>query len=500
MKRQSVRHNQDSAFQGKAARGALPLFWCAVLASAAINCGGKGGSDKDGSGGSVGTGGTVSLASGGSGSATDSGVINPNQDGGRRELTSAQVDEVLAAECTGWAGEGESVPSTLQLVVDVSGSMDEPPPGGGTATKWEITRDALDAAIGSLPPSISVGVLYYPNQNVTSSAKASPGQVGDCVNINGGLPIAKLDINGSAQRTAFSSSLQAASIQSYTPTNDAYEYALENSLVPYQGQNKFMLLITDGAPTIDQGCTWPVEPAVTGPLRNGSGVADGVTAPIVSAVQSARETYGIKTFVIGAPGSERSVESNTDKRPWLSEAATVGGTAAIGCTVNGPAFCHFDMTQGTDFAGELTAGLAAITGQIIDACSFTIPAEAPGGGTVDPAQTQIIIEWGDGNNDLILPDGNGDCADGWEYDSAAGTVVLCGQTCDQAKLDEKAVVHVSFGCATEEAVQARQSRQWRKSPCLLPVAVQPRPGDPDQAVAEVALLGSRRCSAYHRSR
>jgi len=373
-----------------------------------------------------------------------------NQDGGRTELTSEQVDGILDAECTGWSGEGESVPATLELVVDTSGSMTQQPPGGSGPSKWEITRDALETAIAALPPAVSVGVLYYPNKNVTSSAKAAPGPVSDCVTIDAAVPLAPLGGDGSAQRTTFESSLESVSVESYTPTHDAYKYALNEQLVPYPAASKFLLLITDGAPTIDLGCTWPTEPAVTGELYDGAGSEDGVTDPIVAEVQAARDTYGIRTFLIGAPGSQESVESGTDKRPWLSKAAIAGGTDTPGCTVEGPDYCHFDMAESTDFAAELTAGLAAISSQVVDDCTFAVPDDTPGGQTIEPVDTQVIIEWGNGKKSLMIPDGIGDCSDGWKYNTADSTIVLCDLTCDELRLDPQAVVHVSFGCSQDD--------------------------------------------------
>jgi len=418
---------------------ALPL--CSVLGVSVVQCGGEEGG-PDGSGGGNNTDLSTGLdGSGGMGGGADLSEF----DGGRTELSADEVEQILDAECTGWSGEGETVPATLQLVVDTSGSMTQPPPGTDGTSKWEITRAALEQAIAGLPPAVSLGVLYYPNKNVTSSAKAAPGPITDCVRVDAAVPLAPLGADGSEQRNSIDASLDAASVESYTPTHDAYKYALEEYLVPYPAASKFLLLITDGAPTIDLGCTWPTEPAVTGELFDGAGSEDGATDPIVTQVQAAYDEHNIRTFLIGAPGSEESVESGTDKRPWLSQAAIAGGTATDGCTVEGPNYCHFDMTESTDFAAELTAGLAAISSQVVDDCTFVVP-DAPSGQDIDPAKTQIIIEWSSGQKSLIIPDGNGDCSDGWRFNSVDQTVVLCDATCDEVRLDANERVHVSFGC------------------------------------------------------
>jgi len=415
-----------------------------LLAVSVIQCGGD-----DGAGGGSGGMNNSDLGAGiGSGGEGFAGGGSFDQDGGRTELTDEQIGQILDAECTGWSGEGETVPATLQLVVDTSGSMDQAPPGDDSTTKWEITRAALEAAVAGLPPAVSVGVLYYPNKNVTSSSKANPGPISDCITVDAAVPLAPLGDAGSEQRVAFESSLDAVSVESYTPTHDAYTYALDHHLVPYPAASKFLLLITDGAPTIDLGCTWPTEPAVTGELWDGAGSEDGVTDPIVQAVQAARDNHGIRTFLIGAPGSEKSVESGTDKRPWLSQAAIAGGTDTPGCTVEGPDYCHFDMTESTDFAAELTAGLAAISQQVVDDCTFVVP-DAPDGRDIDPTKTQVIVEWSNGTNSLIIPDGIDGCTDGWKYNTVDQTIVLCDATCDEVRIDANERIHVSFGCDRE---------------------------------------------------
>lgn len=427
-----------------ARRAALGATLAAVLGGAAC----MNSADASDTGGNAdGFSDDLAVDDGTGGSASNPNEIGKDQDGGRTELTSDQVDDVLHAECTGWSKEGEAQPATLELVVDTSGSMTDDAPGQDDKSKWDVTRAALEQAVRALPASTNLGVLYYPNKNVTSNG-ATMGDVNACVKTDAAVPIASLGNEDSEQRRRFEDSLDEASIESYTATFDAYNYALEKLLVPYQGPNKFILLITDGAPTIDAGCTWPGEPVVEGELWDGAGSMDGQTDPIVQAIKSAR-AQGIATFVIGAPGSEKSVESETDKRPWLSEAALEGGTAPPSCKVEGPNYCHFDMAEETDFSSALTSALSDIRGQLIDECTFELP-EPPEGASIAAGLTQVIIEWGDGTSSLIRPDGNGGCKDGWEFDAKAGTITLCAETCDDIKADARARLFLSFGCTDSE--------------------------------------------------
>lgn len=400
-------------------------------ASLGFACGSDDGAD-DGAG--AGTGGHTHLDTGSGGNGNGNG--GPRV-GGSVDLSEQEVNDILNASCTGWSGEGEALPAVLQLVVDTSGSMDEDAPGSDDS-KWDVTSDALASALESLPPSVSTGMLLYPNQNTQRNSE--PGDVEDCVNTDAMISIDALGQSGSEHRQQLADALANANVRSYTPTHDAFDYALEQGLVPYQGNaTKFMLLITDGAPTLAQGCVNP------GGRR---GVSDAPTQPIVDLVETARTEHGIRTFLIGSPGSEESSNSGGgDMRPWLSRAAVVGGTAPDGCDEDGPNFCHMDMTQEPDFAAALSDALASIAGQIIDSCTFAMP-DPPEGERIDPSLTNVIITWGSGQSTLILGDDTADCSVGWQ---ANGTdeLTLCEETCKAVKADSNARLHLAFGCGVD---------------------------------------------------
>lgn len=423
----------------------LPAFMAALAAHGAVACG----SDGEGSGvqgGSNGPSGGTNQPSLGNPNAPNGGFSAPH-DGGSIVLTPDQIEDIENAACTGWAGEGENLPAVLQLVVDVSASMNEEAPGS-RQSKWEVTRDALRDALEALPGSAAVGVLYYPNLRQVELA-TEPRPIDACVNVDAAIPIDLLGNQGSSQRRALDRSLDDADTNGYTPTHDAYKYAIENSLQPYQSQaNKFMLLITDGSPTMALQCIGMNSGGGGGGLGGGQ-VADAPTQPIVDEISKASGA-GIRTFVIGSPGSEESSSGmGGDKRPWLSKAAEVGGTAAAGCKNEGPNFCHLDMTQEQDFAQALVDGLASIVGQIIDQCTFTVP-EAPMGQTLDPEKTTVVIQTSSGSK-VVLPDNQGDCSEGWQL-SATGQVELCAGSCNEIKGDPSARVQLFFGCSTSQVV------------------------------------------------
>ncbi len=407
-----------------------------LVAWVALACGSdeEGKEDELSSGEGSGGGGT-----GATGSVLATGSTGTVQDGGSVDLTPEQVTAIQTGSCAGWAGEGEIVPAVLELVVDVSGSMEDAAPGS-RSSKWSVTREALLDAIDNLGPATAAGMLLFPNRdNTGESSRARP--ITDCVRTSALLPIEVLGEAGSAQRDAVQETLDDANTGGGTPTHDAYRYALEEGLIPYETPfEKFMLLITDGQPTYSLECT-------------GTGMAvDAVDPqPIIDEIQRARDAEGIRTFVIGSPGSERAVETNEDTRPWLSEAASVGGTAAPGCSIAGPDYCHLDMSEAPDFSAALRAGLAQVIGQI-GQCTYNVP-EPPEGQSLDLTEVNLILETSEGAK-LLLPDTVGECSEGWQFNDQ-DQVVLCADTCNAVKSDLTARVQLLFGCVSGEVPEIR---------------------------------------------
>lgn len=392
-----------------------------TMGSLMFACGSDDG-DNAGSGGSANSGGPGPVIVTGGTNGT------PNQNGGTTPLTPEQIEAIEDGACAGWSTEGEPLPAAIQLVVDVSGSMEDPAPGGG-GSKWTVTRNALLEAIDALPASTSLGILFYPNRS--TPANNNPTDVDACVDTDEMVPINVLGPANSMHRNAIRQAMQRADTGNYTPTHDAYRYALESGLKPFNSTApKFMLLITDGAPTMSLGC-----------VRPNGGVQDMPTDPIIADITAAR-SEGIKSFIIGSPGSEESSESNTDMRPWLSRAAMEGGTAIPGCSENGPNFCHMDMTQEENFADALRRGLGSVASQIAS-CTYAIP-EPPNGEVIDRGKVNLIVQSDDGAV-LVNPDGQGECTEGWVYDDD-GNVQLCPATCSAVQADPSAQVKLLFGC------------------------------------------------------
>jgi Mg-chelatase subunit ChlD len=399
--------------------------------------GGKGGKGTGATGGSsviAVTGGTTGSGASSTGGTSSGGSANGSGD------TKKTAADLRANACNGWSSEPELLPVVLMLVVDNSGSMDDRPNNaqqGGT--KWEITRDALAATVDTMPATAGVGVLYFPNMNTSGSDVERP--VDQCVNIDAMIPIAVLGDAGSQQRQTIARSLDNTRPRGSTPTHDAYDYALVHGMQASKlTGNRFMLLITDGAPTLKKGCQGGGMPNTPQP-----------TQPIIDEVLVARQS-GVRSFIIGSPGSE-SV-NGVDVRPWMSEAAVLGATARSGCSIYGPDYCHIDLSQDADFASALNAALARILG-LITSCTFDVPATGRDGQVVQRDQINVIYTPGSGGDEqLIGRDDSSDCQDGWQFD-ADGRVVLCPNTCAVAQNDPQGTIELLFGCDSVDTGNVR---------------------------------------------
>jgi hypothetical protein len=388
--------------------------------------------------GQSGSTGTINVGASGSTTGSSSGTSGA--------ISSDTLEQLRKSACAGWSAEPESLPSILEFVVDTSGSMDDAVPSTAPKSKWDVTNESLVTSLGELPDSVAVGMLFYPNMDTSEM---------QCVNTKALIPIAQLGPQNSAQRTTIDSAIRAIEPKSYTPTYDAYDVALNQGLVPSKLPGKrFMVLITDGAPTLSQGCKLATSSSGGSRTRNGGmpmgGKATPVDpAPIVAEIQAAHDQLGIQTFVIGSPGSEESINGTDARVAWLSAAARAGGTARAGCSDTGPNFCHIDLTQSSDFAAALQSSLDQIAGAVVQ-CVYEVPAP-PANQSIDLSAINVVYTDGAGSQTLIGRSSAPDCTDGWQL--VGNQVQLCSNTCNQVKSDPGAAIELMFGCATVPLVK-----------------------------------------------
>lgn len=201
-------------------------------------------------------------------------------------------------------------------------------------SKWDVVRDAFSVAFDSLIPSddsvdVRAGSSFFSVDDICGASSAPA------------IPIA------SATPDHIESLRQSLDITPAggTPIVGATILAYKHLYQPetFTG-NAHVILLTDGA----DSCADSYEAA----LGPGDYIADLINIEAPKAL-----SVGIKTWVIGAPGSEPA-------RHMLSSLAVAGGTAQEGCdpgdgsdpTVGN---CHYDMTTG-DFQQTLSETLRSI--------------------------------------------------------------------------------------------------------------------------------------------
>lgn len=375
------------------------------------------------------------------------------EDTSSEPIQDGAVCPMLAGQsgCMDSSFRSEELPASILFLVDRSGSMLCNLPEAGQTTeeceakaerkfpdqpsKWEVTISALQTVMNELVDSgASVGLSFFSNDSVCG------------VQSQTSVRVAPMNATHAAElNAAFSATVPSGGTPIVGATILAYAHMHTEAGLDANGScaqppcgasgNRFVVLITDGA----DSCPQEPIPGVCGGVACTDHLLD------VSVLEAAR--VNIRTFVIGAPGSEPA-------RGFLSELAKRGGTAKNGgaCTgdrTSAAGDCHFDMTTSTDFAADLASALDAISGTALG-CEFPVPQGAVptdnvnvqlrAGGTGDP----VCIGY-----DASACDGG---ANGWQFaKNPDGTdnldkVVLCGAACQMVQNDPAIQVDVVLGC------------------------------------------------------
>ncbi len=392
-------------------------------------------SSKKGTEGENGGAGSNFNANGGNGNTNTGTVLQPGQ--GMTSISQTVVDSFNGSACVGQSAEPEPEASLLEFVLDVSGTMRSTTAATKGQSKWAVVAASMQTALATLPDTQAIGLEFFPNADNGGAGADTQRNGGQCINHGSDVTIDKL---AAAQRTTINTALTTIVpfANAATPTEDALRYAYDqlderNSLI---AGSKYAVLITDGQPTLRTPCTGMADP------RNPED-----PAPILALIGTALSDRSIKTFIVGSPGSEVNNGTGADARGWLSDAAVAGGTrSSTTCTAAGPEFCHFDMTQSSDFGTALTSALVAI-GSAVVSCSYRVPASTASG-TIDPNKVNIVYTAGDGTTYAIGRNTAADCVTGWHYTDATHTQIeICGDSCDTVMKDAKAALHLYYGCS-----------------------------------------------------
>jgi len=362
-----------------------------------------------------------------------------------------------ASGCEVNSFESDELPASLLFVVDRSGSMGcNPPPLQDTVscnmlaeptdpaapTRWSVMVDALSGAFRELEGTdASVGLSFFSNDDTCGVASQ---------------PVVAVAAADGATLSSLESILRGTTPAGGTPivgaVTLAYQHMHEEAgagiecpgadcpcAAPPCGANgnRYVVLITDG----EESCA--ADDAEQRAWLDGL-LDDEAT----QAVQA-----NVRTFVVGAPGSEPA-------RGFLSELAFRGGTAknAGQCAhdrLSGQGDCHFDMTETTDFAADFAQVLKEISGAALG-CEFAVP--TPVTGETENTVNVQITDGVDGAAPECLPrDDTASCdggANGWQFAKSPdgsidrSKIVLCGSACGRVDADASARVDVLVGCET----------------------------------------------------
>ena len=279
-------------------------------------------------------------------------------------------------------------PGELLLLLDRSGSMDQPLTVGGRTVapnKWNEVALALDAVIAGTQDRIAWGLKLF------------PAPVGNLCGVPDGVTV-PLALRNHPPITAAIAASRARFGQGDTPTREAVRKALA-FLKSDNRRNPHIVIATDGIPNCGAGSDVTSEPD------------DRAAAQVVSEARAA----GVSSFVVGI------ATANTDAHSALNAMAEGSGHARAGATKYFPAGSR----------AELVAALDTIMGQIAS-CSFAV-SPAP------PAPENVVVEL-DG---MPLPR---DQNPGWSYGPTRDTIVLAGPPCDKVKATPTSTVRVLYGC------------------------------------------------------
>ena len=212
--------------------------------------------------------------------------------------------------------------------------------------------------------------------------------------------------------------------------------------------------MTDGVPTINSdGCTFG---------GTGLSISQAGVRPVHRHRGTQTAGTGVKTFVVGVPGSEDPQGAPYDPMYELSLLAEAGGTAIAGCTsASGTStgnavnprgtYCHYDMTQTTDFASGLAQHRSVPSpGRSCPAPTRCRPPTIPIRSIV-ANKTNMVYDDGAGQKYLVQQNTASPCDVGWHFtDDTNQSIEICSSTCALLQANTQASIELTFGCVTNQ--------------------------------------------------
>jgi hypothetical protein len=339
------------------------------------------GSGSGGKGASPNTGGRAPSGGGFNASWSDAGAAPPAQ-------TGPDPDEKT---CGLQTFQLEKRPAELMLVLDRSGSMNDPAATGGSTSKWTDVAGALDETIKNTESAVEWGLKTFPSGDGRCA-------VADGVEVPS-APMNYLSVWPKIMASAPMSGMSAGG----TPTTLALQKAVAHLKATPSMNPRYLVLATDGEPNC----------GTSSGGRGGTGNSDDAAA--IKAVADA-VAAGFKTFVIG-------VATGPEAEQVLEKMAVAGGEP------RSMAPSYYRVTDRAD----LVTALGTITGLVSD-CVFRL-------GQPPPSPMDVAVSVG---STRVTRDPSH--TDGWDYGAANASVQFYGAACEQVKNGAGQNVQIIFGC------------------------------------------------------
>jgi hypothetical protein len=305
-------------------------------------------------------------------------------------------------ECGAELFEADAIPPNVLIVVDRTGSMNNPPNGGGR-DKWEIAQDVVSDLVARFGDDIHFGLMLFPgfDQSGDEGVRCGRGEV--FVDPGAGTAGQIADIINDAGTTGFRTPIEPTF--NYLHPGIGWENG-DGDLEFWTGNNldatdrdNYILLISDGEDTCEE-----------------------VESDPVRGVESHRDRQpDVRTIVVGFGGDV--VDSQE-----LSDMAAAGGLPRDGDP-------NYYLAESEE---ALEEALATIAGSLIS-CTLTLREVPP--------NTDELYAFIDG--DRISRDESRE--DGWDYLEDTNQVVFYGAACERIQAGADSV-RIIFGCPDDPII------------------------------------------------
>ena len=329
---------------------------------------------------------------GGSGGA--GGSVVPTGMGGGVVPTGAAGDPYV--ECSR-PQPATALPPNFLIALDTSATMNSLAcaAGCGSASRWQIAVDAINATTGATEGLVNWGLdLFADGTNLCGAI--------DAVGVPFGTGAAQKIAAALASRTTFGGDLANSS---YRPTRNAVAAAAAYLARQTTSNPSFVVLVTTGVP----GCA----------AGAGDPLADDSTVTVQEITKAA--SAGFPTFVVGLGTMDEPAQAS------LVNMAAAGG-AGLGTAGHTG---YFAVTSSVDLQSVLRSLVSDNA-----SCTFTVP-PPPNELT---SRDRLIVSLGGFSVPL-------DANDGWTFsDSTQTAIQLHGRACDVAKVDRTQPPEIRYAC------------------------------------------------------